>query len=422
MKVLMFGWEFPPFISGGLGTACFGLTRSLAGSGTEITFVLPRVKGRLPDLHLKVMGANEVDLEGASEQLLGTNVRFLEVNSALKPYLDEKRYREQIERLKKRGFDTGEVSGLLELSGDYGENLFSEVTRYARVARVVSFLEDFDVIHAHDWMTFLAGVEAKKASHKPLVVHVHATDFDRSGDHVDQRVYDIERYGMENADRVIAVSHRTKSMIVDRYGIAPDKVEVVYNGVAKENTMERWESGKQLGEKIILFLGRVTMQKGPDYFLEAAHLVLQKLKNVRFVMAGSGDMLPRMIERMAQLRLLEHFHFTGFLRGAKRDRLFAMCDLYVMPSVSEPFGLTPVEAMQFGVPIIVSNQSGVAEILNHVIKVDFWDVRKLADAMIEVLTNPALARRMVEEGRGEIDQIDWDRAADQVTNIYKRLV
>jgi glycosyltransferase involved in cell wall biosynthesis len=388
--------------------------------GVRVTFVLPRVKERPSDSPVRLMGANEVDLDATWNRLIDEgSLRLLKVDSSLRPYVNDEQYREMM-RKKLLGGDLG-GGGILEMSGDYGDNLMEEVSRYARVARALGVTEEFDVIHAHDWMTFPAGVEAKRSSGKPLVIHVHATEFDRSGEAVDQRVYDIERYGMEMADRIVAVSNRTRAMIIERYGISPEKVETVYNGVLPEEHTDRSQSGKTVSGKIVLFLGRVTMQKGPEYFIEAAHLVLQKMKNVRFVMAGAGDMLPRMIERMAQLRILEHFHFTGFLRGDKRERVFAMSDLYVMPSVSEPFGLTPVEAMQYDVPIIVSNQSGVAEVLNHVVKVDFWDTRKLADAMIEVLTNPGMARRMVEQSRAELEMIDWDTAAAAVNEIYRRL-
>jgi glycosyltransferase involved in cell wall biosynthesis len=297
----------------------------------------------------------------------------------------------------------------------------AEVSRYAIIGKYLGMTEHFDIIHAHDWMTFLAGVEAKLKSSKPLVVHVHATEFDRTGDNVNQNIYDIERYGMHMADKVIAVSHRTKQTIVERYGVDPSKVEVVHNAILKEQSVCKDQIQKNLNEKIVLFLGRITMQKGPEYFIEAARVVLNKINNVRFVMAGSGDLLPRMIERMAELKLLEHFHFTGFLDGERRERMYAMSDLFVMPSVSEPFGLTPIEAMLYNVPVIVSKQSGVSEVLENAIKVDFWDVQKLADSMIDVLTNTETARKAIEGISTELKAINWDDAAWKVISTYKQL-
>jgi glycosyltransferase involved in cell wall biosynthesis len=420
MKVLMFGWEFPPYISGGLGTACFGMTRGLAGMGMDVTFVLPKIKGKADTGRVRVLGANEV-LVGASaeeDRLWRERVQFLAVDSTLKPYINEQHYRESMK--EKSGKHPGKTSGggVLEMSGDYGDNLMEEVSRFARVGVELARTEDFDVIHAHDWMTFPAGVETKRASGKPLVIHVHATEFDRCGEHVNQAVYDLERQGMEAADLIIAVSRRTRDMIVRRYGVSPEKVRVVHNGIDRETSVSKSSVRRHLNEKLVLFLGRVTMQKGPDYFLDAAARVRSKMENVRFVMVGNGDMMPRMIEKMGAMRLTDCFHFTGFLRGKDRDRIFAMSDVYVMPSVSEPFGLTPVEAMLFDVPVIVSHQSGVAEVLNHVKKVDFWDVEALSDAIIEVLRDPAGARRMVENSREDLQHIDWDRASREIAQIY----
>ena len=313
----------------------------------------------------------------------------------------------------------GEIEN--DFQGGYGENLMAEIVRYSVVGAHLAATEHFDVIHSHDWMTAPAGIEAKRVSGKPLVVHAHALEFDRSGEHVNQRVYDIERAGFEAADRIIAVSHFTRDTIINRYGISPEKVSVVHNAVSKERRFGQMSIQKPFKEKLVLFLGRITFQKGPDYFVEAAAKVLEKNHKVRFAMAGSGDMFPRMVERMAQLRMADKFHFLGFVRGADVERIYAMSDLYVMPSVSEPFGITPLEAMVYNVPTIVSKQSGVAEILDAAIKVDFWDVDRLAEEILDVVENEDKARELVARGLEDLKRIKWDMAAERVLAVYREV-
>ncbi|MBF0297991.1 MAG: glycosyltransferase family 4 protein [Oligoflexia bacterium] len=426
MKVLMFGWEFPPYISGGLGTACFGLTKQLSKKNVAVTFVLPKIKGEVQNAGIKVIGGQNFIYEEMEE--IKKSAEFLEkeirISSPLKPYLSYSTYREYLEQLKKVETEIDCIkknfhSQSIDFSGDYGDDLLSEVARFAVVGRFLAQKEDFNVIHAHDWMTFLAGVEAKRQSGKPLVVHVHATEFDRCGENVNQDIFNFEKYGMENADKIIAVSHRTKETIVNRYGINPDKVSVVHNGVDLDEIYQYDKNNRPFKkDKIVLYLGRITMQKGPDYFLEAANLVLQRKSNVRFVMAGSGDMTRKLITRMADLRLADRFHFTGFLGKTEREKLFAMSDLYVMPSVSEPFGITPLEAMRYNIPIIISKQSGVAELLNNVIKVDFWDIHKLASSIVNVLEGPGLAQSLIESNWETLKKMDWSFAAQKVINVY----
>lgn len=423
MRVLMFGWEFPPYISGGLGTACLGLTKGLAHLGTEILFVLPRLDSDEEGRHLTLLGANRIRAKvGISEiRELRERLAVLEVLSPLRPYLTEREYQTLIE--KNELITTEDVFAELEndFAGGYGENLMAEIVRYSLIGAHLGVSQEFDVIHAHDWLTAPAGIEAKRVSGKPLVVHAHALEFDRSGEHVNQSVYDIERAGFEAADRIIAVSHFTKETIVHRYSIDPDKITVVHNAVEKERRLGHLRVEKPFKEKLVLFLGRITFQKGPDYFVEAAAKVLEKNRNVRFAMAGTGDMLPRMVERMAELRLADRFHFTGFVRGADVERIYAMSDLYVMPSVSEPFGITPLEAMVFDVPCIVSKQSGVAEVLEDAVKVDFWDVDRLALEIQDILENEDRARELVEKGRETLKKVQWDHAAEKVLDVYRQL-
>jgi glycosyltransferase involved in cell wall biosynthesis len=297
-----------------------------------------------------------------------------------------------------------------------------EVQRYALVASTIALQHDFQVIHAHDWLTYPAGIAAKKVSNKPLVIHVHATEFDRSGENVNQAVYEIERLGMENADLIIAVSNLTRKIIIERYGIAAEKVITVHNAVEHSARKDSYFEGKFVKEKIVTFLGRVTFQKGPDYFVEAAYKVLQKDENVRFVMAGSGDMLNKMIRRVAQLRMSQKFHFTGFLDAENVDKMFSMSDVYVMPSVSEPFGISPLEAMRSSVPVVISKQSGVSEVLKHALKIDFWDIDAMADAIYGLLHYDALSRMFIRYGKEEVDNMKWDNAAKLIKDIYYRAI
>ena len=299
--------------------------------------------------------------------------------------------------------------------------MFAEIGRYADMAGQLAAVETFDVIHAHDWMTYKAGIAAARISGKPLVVHVHSTEFDRSGEHVNQRIYDIEREGMHAAARVIAVSFLTKNVVVSRYAVPADKVDVVYNAIDlnggyQPNHIQPIRSD----EKIVLFLGRITMQKGPEYFVAAAKKVLEVMPNVRFIMAGSGDMIRQTIEMAAGMGIGHRMLFTGFLRGADVERVFRMADLYVMPSVSEPFGIAPLEALSNEVPVIISKQSGVSEVLDHVLKVDFWDVNEMANKIIAVLRHAPLHKTLREQGKIEVCKLSWVDSARQCVEVYEK--
>lgn len=444
MRVLMYGWEFPPHIAGGLGVACFWMTQALAEKGHKVTFVLPRLKaGMSNESHVELIGVSQFPVRGGAVERapqtiereirrIAEGVRVETVETLLtSPYMTDAQYQKLVEEqrlLAER--DSGELrsaagpveSFQLEVTGDYGPNLLAEIVRYARVAGAIARSVPHDVIHAHDWLTMLAGVEAKRVSGKPLIVHVHATEFDRSGENVNQVVYDIERMGMERADKVVAVSHYTKDLLVRRYGIAEEKIEVVHNAVTRAAPPEDDGQNGRRREKVVLFLGRITFQKGPDYFVEAAAKVLRHRKDVRFVMAGSGDMAPRMIERVAELKMGRRFHFTGFLTGASVEQMFRESDIYVMPSVSEPFGISPLEAMAFDVPVIISKQSGVAEVLRHALKVDFWDVNDLASKIIALLDHSSLRLELVEQGAKELENIQWSNAARKLGGVYEQLV
>lgn len=423
MKVLMFGWEFPPHISGGLGTACYGLTKALVKAGVEIIFVVPKAYGDEEQGTIKLVNASDISVDVRKEiyKEHWERISFFEIDSTLLPYSSEEEYYRMMEQLEKgqRAEEIQVSSQKYEFSGGYGKNLMEEVRRYALVATAIARQHDFDLIHAHDWLTYLAGKEAKKVSGKPLVVHMHATEFDRSGENINQSVFEIEREGMLAADRVIAVSNLTRNIVINRHGIPAEKVVTVHNGVEPEDKEKNRDFSKNVKEKIVTFLGRITFQKGPEYFIEAAYKVLQRNPDVRFVMAGSGDLLPKMIRRVAQLGIATRFHFTGFLRGEDVDRMFGLSDVYVMPSVSEPFGISPLEALRSNVPVIISKQSGVAEVLKHAIKVDFWDIDAMADAMHGLLQYSALPKMFRNYGKEEVDNIKWDQAGIKVREVYE---
>ncbi len=389
----MLGWEFPPLSSGGLGTACYGLTKALSNQGVEIVFVVPYATDN---------NAEFVKLVSA------TGIKVKKIHALLKPYMTSNSYADAKNKSK------------LSM---YGSSLFDEVNRYTLAAEKIADEEDFDIIHCHDWMTFQAGIRVKKKKNKPLVVHVHATEFDRTGGlGVNQYVYDIERNGMLNADAVIAVSNFTKNKIVYNYSIQPDKVHVVHNAVEHPNITFKEDFGLKKENKVVLFVGRITLQKGPDYFLYAAKRVLEKDPNVRFIMAGSGNMEPFIIEKSAELGIANKFLFAGFLHGDDVHRAYQMADVYVMPSVSEPFGITPLESMANRTPVIISKQSGVSEVIRHCLKVDFWDIDELSNKILALLNYKVLSEELVENAGREVNKFTWNDPATKCINIYNQLL
>lgn len=404
LKVLMLGWEFPPFSSGGLGTACQGLTSGLVKQDVNVTFVIPKASRKIEGNGIRIIGANQVG-----------DMKVIEVDSVLQGYINSASY---LERLQDVILSGDQTHGNL-----YGKNLHQEVARYAEIARKISLMEHFDIIHAHDWMTYQAGINAKKATGKPLVVHIHATEFDRSGDNPNQAVYDVERKGMHAADKIIAVSQFTKDIVTSRYGVHPDKVEVVHNAVEHHDQYQ--DSPKVSGNeamKTVLFLGRLTMQKGPDYFLYAARRVLDFFPHVRFVVAGSGDMERFMIDKAAEMGIADKMLFAGFLSKEETRKAYQMADLYVLPSVSEPFGITPLESLINGTPVIISKTSGVSEVLQNVLKVDFWDIDDMASKMLSVLKYGALSNQLMEEGRQEVRRMSWDTSAMKTLAVYHQVI
>ncbi len=429
MKVLMFGWEFPPHIAGGLGTACYGIVKGLAHNGVETMFVMPSASGDEDKSAADIINASDVPVEITDTMNVDDfldKVQFVHIGTNMVPYLDPEEFHTLVEEDRKRQVRdfTVNYGHTYKFSGKYGSNLMEEVARYAMVGGTIAMThkDEFDVIHAHDWLTYNAGIAAKRLSGKPLVVHVHATSFDRSSDNnIDTRVYEIEKRGMEAADKVITVSDLTRNIVITKYGIDPAKVVTVHNAVDFSGRSEvKVEKGVK--DKVVTFLGRITFQKGPEYFIEAAAKVLKRCDNVRFVMAGSGDMMNRSIRQVARLGISDRFHFTGFLRGNEVQKMFALSDVYVMPSVSEPFGISPLEAMRSGVPSVISRQSGAAEVLEYAFKVDFWDVDAMADEIYALLQYPALSQFASKFGYDEVNTLKWNNAAAKIKSVYESVV
>lgn len=398
MRVLMFGWEFPPHNSGGLGTACFGLTRALSNRNIDVLFVLPKKVG---------VAASFMNILFADEH----KVKFLEIETTLKPYVTSEGYVRERDRV---------------VSDIYGNTLMQEVRRYALRARDLAKKESFDIIHAHDWLSFLAGVEAKKISGKPLILHMHATEFDRTGGQgVNQDVYEIERASMHYADGIIAVSNFTKEKIVAHYGVPADKVIVVHNGIEEcdyVNIPDKLSELKHSGQKIVLFAGRITIQKGPEYFIRAAKRVLEINPNVLFLVAGSGDMERQMILEAASLDISDRVVFVGFLRGDDLNAVYRAADLFVMPSVSEPFGITPLESIIAGTPVLISKQSGVSEVLTHALKTDFWDTEDMANKILGVVSHRSLWETLRGNSREEVKHVNWDVASKKCIDYYEKIL
>jgi len=487
MRILMLGWEFPPFISGGLGTACYGLTRALDGRGHRVRFVLPRPIDGSSATHVDLISPDAADEGyigeavpkkatlpnptngavsggGSVEQVPQTyrmegfsNTEFVGIPSVIRSSYGEEFGSESFEHRTADGervvidaegrvvaHDREESVGVPSTSGeellsemgvpvpsavsgssdgaDYSGDVLAESGRYAGLVLKTCAGLGFDVIHAHDWMTYPAGLAIARITGKPLVVHVHSTEFDRSGQNVHQRVYDIERRGMHGAVRVIAVSQLTASVCEHRYGVRPECLRVVYNGVEQDDAMDQLPDSVASKDKIVLFLGRITMQKGPEYFVRAAKRVLEKMDNVKFLVAGNGDLARQMIEHAAELGIGHKVLFTGFLRGKDVTRVFKMADCYVMPSVSEPFGIAPLEAMSHDVPVIISKQSGVSEVLTHALKVDFWDTDEMANKIIAVLRHHPLSQTLREHSRLDLHRLTWDGAAEKCLRVYQEAI
>lgn len=416
----MFGWEFPPHILGGLGTASYGITKGLSAiPDMDITFCIPAPWGDEDKSFMNIIGMSQVpivwkDVNSEYVQERIGDKMSPELYFALRDHIYADFNYRQTDDL-----------GCIQFSGKYPDNLQDEINNYSIVAGVIARQQEYDIIHAHDWLTYPAGIHAKQVSGKPLVIHVHATDFDRSRGKVNPTVYGIEKDGMDHADCIMCVSELTRQTVINHYHQDPAKCVAMHNAVYPldpeikefvdipiENAAER--------DKVVTFLGRITMQKGPEYFVEAAAKVLSRTKGIRFCMAGSGDKMNEMIDLVAKKGIADKFHFPGFMKGHQVFEAFRESYVYVMPSVSEPFGISPLEAMQCGVPSIISKQSGCAEILTNCVKTDYWDIDAMADAIYALCTYHSYHHYLKEEGRKEVDEITWEKVGERINECYKR--
>ena len=398
MRVLTFGWDYPPMKNGGLGVACHGLTEELLELGLDIVFVLPREQ--------PIIGNHRFIFADKAPKTIHI------FKSGLLPYQHAQSFLEYFTADGKRV--------------QFSRRIIDEVYRYADAAYGIALREQFDLIHAHDWTSYLAGVAAKLATGKPLVLHVHATSFDQAGsNNVDPQIYEIEKRAFHTADSVVAISNFTKDIVVSKYGVDSEKVTVVHNGIkpyAPPALPPVLQELKMQGKKIVFYNGRITIQKGVDHFIRAARKVIDTNPNVVFVISGWGDMEHQVMHLVGSLGLSQNVIFAGALWDEDRDRMYQAADLLVMPSVSEPFGLVPLEAIQHGTPVLISKQSGVAEVLTHALKVDFWDIDEMANKILAALRYGVMNRQLVEEGRRELLRLTWRKAADKVYTLYKKLL
>ncbi len=452
----MLGWEFPPHISGGLGTACEGLSQALARAGAQVMFVVPKLLGGERSDSVTVVDADGNDasrVDGEFFEAFGVGGwmrdgdvspvisdaarrsvprgyrQVISVPAALKPYINPQDFLAQLARGKLKVGTLGSSTSVEKIpffeddsNGQpthYGLDLFAEVQRYAVKISELFAAERFDVIHCHDWMTFPAAAALSRATGRPWIAHVHSLEHDRSGAGANEEIQRIERWGLHCADAIIAVSHFTADLIQSEYGVTSDKIFIVHNGVYVRSAHSSSAPIRSHRNRVILFLGRVTFQKGPDYFVEAAGKVAAILPDVTFVMAGTGDMLERCRSRVAELKLTDRFRFPGFVRGQDVEDVFSSADLYVMPSVSEPFGISALEAISHDIPVLISKQSGVSEVLRHALKVDFWDVERMADLMINALEFPELRADMIKMAQAEVKRLRWDSSAERCFDVYR---
>ncbi|MEI8055155.1 MAG: glycosyltransferase [bacterium] len=439
IKVLMYGWEFPPRISGGLGVACYAIVKELAKRNIDLTLILPQTVANSDIDNINLIGCDNLIIADDPELEGVVNIKYPEVATYLSPYISAKDFKRFLcnetlqdffallakmhlpTELKAMAMATAEAQmSDARITGKYGVNLLVEVFRYALIAGSLAKDIEHNIIHAHDWLTMLAALEARRYSHKPMVLHIHALETDRSGLWIDRRIFAIEKYGMEQADQIIAVSQYTKNNIIQYYGIAPEKITVVHNGIYC-NSSPGSAAVNNTRPKMVLFLGRMTHQKGPYFFIEIARRVLEKRSDVQFVLAGAGDLTREMIERTASLRIGKNVHFTGFLNADQVRDIYQLADVYVMPSVSEPFGLSALEALSYNVPAIITKQSGVAEVLKHTLVSDFWDTEDVAAKVLALLEYPALRQESLANEQKGLREITWGRTAEKIIELYKKM-
>ncbi len=463
VRVLMLGWEYPPRFVGGMGKACQGLSQAMAKLGAHLFFVLPTFPERVSEQHLEVIGAEECleeagwipevgfasQVTNAAPQLKKTSgITLKSVDAQIYPYgahpqdpLSEN-LRQVIERMSTSDFFKKPdrknrvtskiipkvqrtIKNIMEecpsrsSSEIYGKNLWSEIERYCFAVRHLADAHEVDLVHAHDWMTFPAAFEFQRVTGVPVYLHVHATEYDRSGDNLNHEVFRIEREGFRRANHIFAVSRYTAGIIERLYGVHRKKISVVYNAPEEgiKSLLSIAESDRRFD---VVFLGRLTFQKGPDHFLKAAALVSQANSTARFVLCGTGDMLDKLRAQAFKLGIEDRVHFAGFVEPAGVDEILQHSKVLVMPSVSEPFGLVALEAIHCGIPVILSKQSGVREVLQRALQVDFWDHERLADQILAALRLEGLSKQLVSEGMDQLRLLSWEKSAGKVMEVYRK--
>ncbi len=414
MKVLMFGWEFPPFFAGGVGMVCYELTKEMVKRGDiDLTYVMPSGPQNVKDSHVKILVANNM--------ISDEKVKVKTISSPLGAYMNEEQYQESLKKLIDAGGNTKSKTD--NTKSLYGKNLLQEVHRFAEKAAMIAKEEDFDVIHAHDWTTFPAAIRAKEETGKPFIAHVHITEFDKSGGAgAHSEIYNMEREGMHKADIVIAVSNFVKTNLIKNYGVPAEKIRVVHNGRNEMDPGINYKAEINDTHKIVLFAGRVTLQKGPEYFVETAAKIVPHFDKVKFVVAGTGDQLSQIINLAAERGISDHFIFHGFYTRDDAEKLFSMANVFVMPSVSEPFGIVPFEAMIKGTPSIISKQSGCSEVINHALKSDFWDTNQMANQIVNILRYPELEEELTIQGLKEIETFTWEKPVEKCMEVYREVL
>lgn len=424
----MLGWEFPPLFAGGLGVATYGIVKALSKK-TKVKLIIPAASDAIPLDDVNIIGLNrltaeEIDLERLKASLSFANVEIHKLPITVSPYhhindLIRKHKLDQADDVWEHHKKS--ISFINDIFSDhevYGGNIMHKVHLFAALAEELAAKDDFDVIHAHDWITYPAGLTIKKRTNKPLVLHVHALETDRAGHDTRNEIYWMERNAMLVADRVIAVSQFTKDQIVQHYDIEPSKISIVHNGI---EPVETHRKQNPMNDKLVAFLGRITNQKGPQFLLETAEKVSRVYPKVKFIVAGTGDQFAHLLETSAYKRIGSKFIFTGFLSKAKVNELLSMADVYFMPSVSEPFGLTALEAAQYNVPSVLSMQSGVAEVMHSSLKADFWDTDKFTNYIYALLKYNTLSKELSEKAKQELNMLTWHHAADKVNAIYSEV-
>jgi glycosyltransferase involved in cell wall biosynthesis len=414
MKILMLGWEFPPFFAGGVGIVCYELTKALSTrEDIEITYIMPfGPKDSSPTeqtKHLKLLIANG---QGFEQNI---NIKIETIDTIFRAYMTPeeymKAYEENISSKNDKAIDL------------YGKNLYLEVERYAQKVREIVKGQKFDAIHAHDWMTIPAGIAAKDEIGAPLIYHVHNTVYDRYLNASCSHEKAIETAGCKNANLIIAISNKIKKTLLEKYNADENKIRIVHNGGITD--IKKYFTDYKIStkeEKFVLFAGRTVLQKGPEYFIRTAAKVLEYEPDTKFIVAGSGHMLPQCIELSAQLGISKNIYFHGFYTRQEADKFYTMADVFVMPSISEPFGIVPLEAISKGTATIISKQSGISECLHNCFKVDFWDTDETANKIISLLRYEPLHTHMRHSAYEEFDNFTWEKPAQNIINIYQEAI